>query len=546
MEQNQIIGNRYQLKQHIGRGSFGEVWLAADTFLGHDVALKFYVAMDGNGCSEFRKEYSKVAHLHHDNLLTPSYYDEWDGHPYLVLEYCPVSATAQIGRIDERQLWHFIADVAAGLAYMHDSKPTLVHQDIKPANILQKSDGHYAITDFGISVSLRSTMLRQSGREVSGSVGGSIPYMGPELFEAKPVPIMASDVWALGVTIYEMATGDLPFMGQGGIMLKNGAEMPILEGFSTQLNNLMQNCLAKETWNRPTAAEILEDINPCEPAAYAPTRREAPVVQPTENQTPNLKFSTDVDCKIYVDDEPMAEAHVGRITKLPLRQGEYLMRFVSLKNEADSYSVNITMPNADKMFEIRLKEIETEREAAEQKERQMEEEQNSLNRWLEMVYVEGGTFWMGAHSKKRFVGFLRREPDTTIPNYDECAEMDEDPVHQVSLSSFRIGKTQVTQGLWRAVMGSNPSSFKKGDNYPVENVSWNDCQEFIRKLNQKTGKRFRLPTEAEWEYAARGKAGNEFPWENESVKSGEGSVKIRNTGLSSSAFFRTEENEVII
>ena len=104
-----------------------------------------------------------------------------------------------------------------------------------------------------------------------------------------------------------------------------------------------------------------------------------------------------------------------------------------------------------------------------------------------MVGVEGGTFTMGATS----------EQGTSDP-YD-----DEYPTHSVTLSDFAIGETEVTQELWRAVMGNNPSSFS-GTNLPVENVSWNDCQTFITKLNQLTGKHFRLPTEAEWEYAARG------------------------------------------
>lgn len=76
-------------------------------------------------------------------------------------------------------------------------------------------------------------------------------------------------------------------------------------------------------------------------------------------------------------------------------------------------------------------------------------------------------------------------------------------MHSVTLSSFYIGETVVTQALWKAIMGSNPS-YIQGDILPVENVIWNDCQEFIHKLNQVTGKSFRLPTEAEWEYAARG------------------------------------------
>ena len=103
-----------------------------------------------------------------------------------------------------------------------------------------------------------------------------------------------------------------------------------------------------------------------------------------------------------------------------------------------------------------------------------------------MVYVAGGTFKMGATSEQK--------PD----DYK-----DEKPVHKVELSSFSICKFEVTQELWEAVMGSNPSHFQ-GARLPVEQVSWNDCQEFIQKLRQLTGKNYRLPTEAEWEYAARG------------------------------------------
>jgi len=121
---------------------------------------------------------------------------------------------------------------------------------------------------------------------------------------------------------------------------------------------------------------------------------------------------------------------------------------------------------------------------------------------FEMIKVQGGTFWMGAHSKKKG-GIFNKVPDENIPNYDEDAYYYESPVHQVTLSDFAIGKYPVTQAQWEAVMGSNPSNFK-GGNLPVENVSWDNCQEFIRKLNSKTGKTFRLPTEAEWEYAARG------------------------------------------
>ena len=100
----------------------------------------------------------------------------------------------------------------------------------------------------------------------------------------------------------------------------------------------------------------------------------------------------------------------------------------------------------------------------------------------ETVLVEGGSFQMGS----------------------SVGHEDEKPVHSVSVSTFRIGKYEVTQSLWFLVMGSKPSSNKPCDLCPVEKVSWDEVQQFIQKLNQLTGRRYRLPTEAEWEFAARG------------------------------------------
>ncbi len=123
-----------------------------------------------------------------------------------------------------------------------------------------------------------------------------------------------------------------------------------------------------------------------------------------------------------------------------------------------------------------------EKEAAEKEKRQKIIENLIAN----MVNVEGGIFTMGATSEQ-----------------GNDAHSDEEPTHQVSLSSFSIGRYEVTQEEWQAVMGNNPSKFK-GAKRPVESVSWDDCQDFIRKLNALTSMNFRLPTEAEWEFSARG------------------------------------------
>ncbi len=101
------------------------------------------------------------------------------------------------------------------------------------------------------------------------------------------------------------------------------------------------------------------------------------------------------------------------------------------------------------------------------------------------VFVEGGTFLMGS-------------PETEEGRHDDEAQ------HEVIVNSFYMQETEVTQELWIAVMGNNPSSVKTWDDFPVTDVSWFDCQEFIKKINELTGKSYRLPTEAEWEYASKG------------------------------------------
>lgn len=111
---------------------------------------------------------------------------------------------------------------------------------------------------------------------------------------------------------------------------------------------------------------------------------------------------------------------------------------------------------------------------------------------FKMIRVDGGSFIMGGTEEQ-----------------GNDVDVDERPIHQVTLSTFFIGETEVTQALWEAVMGDNPSCFKR-DDLPVENVSWYDCQEFIDNINMLTGLKFRLPTEAEWEFAARGGNSSQF------------------------------------
>ncbi|GAP71193.1 hypothetical protein SAMD00024442_1_6 [Candidatus Symbiothrix dinenymphae] len=256
--ENTVFDNRYRLIRLLGRGGFSEVWLVEDTKIdGAQAALKIYApgtGLDTSGTKLFSQEFALVFDLNHTNLLRPTHFDVYDNQPYLLMPYCEKGSAKQfVGSITEAQAWHFLHDVAAGLEYLHSQEPPVIHQDIKPDNILLNSKGVFLITDFGISTKARSTLRRS----VTNANAGTVAYMPPERFSEDNRPIRASDVWALGVSVFELITGDVPFE-QGGLFQKAGAAIPRIQtSYSAPLKELVYKCLSKETWDRPTAGDIV-------------------------------------------------------------------------------------------------------------------------------------------------------------------------------------------------------------------------------------------------------------------------------------------------
>ena len=258
LQENTLFANRYTLQKLLGRGGFSEVWLAKDNWTHLLIALKVYApgqGLDANGLQEFCGELASVYDLNHQNLLKPQHVDTWENMPYLIMAYCAQgSCASRLGKMSENDMWKFIHDVASGLAYLHEKE--VVHQDIKPDNILIDDAGNYLITDFGVSTRARST-LRKS--VVSSTAGGTTAYMGPERFSRQPAPTKASDIWSFGAMCYELLDGYVPFGEIGGGMQKGGAEIPALQAnVSDALKYTITKMLEKETWDRPTAATLVE------------------------------------------------------------------------------------------------------------------------------------------------------------------------------------------------------------------------------------------------------------------------------------------------
>ncbi|MDR2774741.1 MAG: serine/threonine protein kinase [Tannerella sp.] len=250
-----IVKERYSLLKILGKGGFSEVWLADDAWTSTRVALKFYApgtGLDDEGIQLFTHEFALLSDLNHNNLLKPSHFDIYENMPFLVLTYCENGSTLKlINHMSEEHAWQFLRDVAEGLNYLHSNTPPIIHQDIKPDNILIDRNGRFVITDFGISARARNTLRRNV---TNISTGGTLAYMPPERFGFDPSPIKASDIYSLGATMFELLTGNLPFGDHGGLLQKRGADIPVIKGdYSNRLKDIIYRCLANDTWERPTA-----------------------------------------------------------------------------------------------------------------------------------------------------------------------------------------------------------------------------------------------------------------------------------------------------
>lgn len=268
-EQGKLFDGHYKLIKSLSTsGGSADVWLAIDINTIDDtndeanatkVAIKIYRPkniIDIEGEYQFRKEFKKVFNCHHENIIQPTYFSVYNEMPYLVLPYCPSGSSEMlIGQSQsEKDLWKYIFEVASGLAYLHEHTPQIIHQDIKPANVLIDDNGNFAITDFGISAEMVG-----SDFENDDDSGGTFAYMAPERFDEKTPPMPESDIWALGATLYELITGDTPFGNYGGSKQKADTPIPpIKQNIPDSIKQLVNACLIYNPKGRPTARSIVD------------------------------------------------------------------------------------------------------------------------------------------------------------------------------------------------------------------------------------------------------------------------------------------------
>ncbi len=283
-QRGELFDGRYKLLRPLStEGGSADVWLALDAntvnnrerlldpepltdedleeLQGLRVAIKIYRpknALDIEGEQQFRDEFKIVFNCHHANLIHPTYFSIYHETPYLVLPYCEQGSAANlIGNLkDTKELWKFISDVASGLDYLHSSKPPIIHQDVKPANVLIDDKNNYAITDFGISANFgRNKHLYYYDDENSGTLA----YMAPERFKENVEPMPQSDIWGFGAALCEILTGDVPF-GETGGHAQQSPEVPLpkIPDVQPDIQRLIHACLDYNPDKRPTARQIMD------------------------------------------------------------------------------------------------------------------------------------------------------------------------------------------------------------------------------------------------------------------------------------------------
>lgn len=280
-DSGELFDEHYKLIRPLSTdGATADVWTALDTNTMSDisqldqiegltedeldeyglvVAIKIYRpanALDIEGEQRFRDEYMIVFNCHHTNLIHPTHFSIFRGIPYLVLPFCRFGSSERlIGReIEEEEIWKYILDVSSGLAYLHALQPPIIHQDIKPGNILIDDNNNFAITDFGISAKRGGQHEHHEDENT-----GTMAYMAPERFEEGTEPCPESDIWAVGATLYEMLTGSVPFGEEGGwLQIQDEGAMPSPPSCSADIQRLIRACLAKDKSQRPTATQLVE------------------------------------------------------------------------------------------------------------------------------------------------------------------------------------------------------------------------------------------------------------------------------------------------
>ena len=506
-----LQGGKYRIIEKLGQGGFGITYLAENTLLEGKVAIKefffkeycerddstSYVTVPTSSNREtvlrfkqkFIKEAKTIFRLNHPNIVRIHDVFEENGTAYYVMEYIEGESLGDMvkrrGAIPEAEALDYVKDVASALEYIHSKN--INHLDIKPGNLMKrKEDGKVLVIDFGVA---KQYDLATSQGTTTTPVGISHGYSPAEQYRKNGVQSFSpqSDVYALAATLFKLLTGSTP----PEAMEIQDEGLPVAELQAKQISRPVISAIAMAMKGHhertQSVAEFMSNLKSEDtqdtvvfPDATGTGRKR----KETEEKAAKEKAKVERKRK-ETEEKATKKKATFVVTIVVVAIVAIWLMIPSNKNKVEEELAKITEVSYSNGISSNKNKVEEE--LAKITEASYSKGILTVNGIkYNMVWVEGGTFRMGATSEQ-----------------GSDAESDEKPVHSVTLSGYYIGKTEVTQALWKAVMDDNPSIFN-GDNLPVDCVSWDDCQVFVRKLNSLTGQNFRLPTEAEWEFACRG------------------------------------------
>lgn len=267
---NNMIANRYEVFKHIGQGGMADVFLAMDTILNREVAIKILrseLCTDPVSVVRFEREAQAATTLSHPNIVEIYDVGEYKGHRYIVMEYVPGRTLKQVirsrGSLEPDEAIDIEKQLVSAVSEAHHKG--IIHRDIKPQNIIVKSDGSIKILDFGIAIAKGNIQVTQAN-----NVMGSVHYLAPELAKGKPASVQ-SDIYALGIVLFEMLSGDVPFKADSAVqvaLMQMRNEMPSIRTINPSIPQSIENIITRATAKDPSkryssCVDMLDDLRTC-------------------------------------------------------------------------------------------------------------------------------------------------------------------------------------------------------------------------------------------------------------------------------------------
>lgn len=467
-----LLSDRFRILKPLDRGGFGKIYLAEDTHNHYQHCVVKQLAYQSQGTwaiqraeELFAQEAQQLQQLgQHPQIPTLYAYFTEGANLYLAQEFVSGQTLLQElqhqGIFGEAKIRDLLLNILPVLRDIHVQG--VIHRDLKPENMMRRDDGTLVLIDFGVSRRFTESMLMKTGTTL-----GSQGYAALEqMQEGKSIP--ASDLFSLGVSCFQLMTHKVPytfFLQFGYSWVKDWqdhVQIPLSARLRSILDRLLQNNLRHRYGS---AAAVLADL-------------QAQQVVQVSGETFNSLSQLSVAPTKLVSSPPQAQppAPPSPPAAAPrLQTVQFEVVTVNAQGEMDQHR-----PQTAEYFEELLgKDIR-----------------------LAMMAIPGGRFMMGS------------------PKHELHRDVSEGPYHAVEIAPFFLGKFVVTQLQWRTVaalpkvsqdLHYDPSKFK-GASHPVEQVSWRDALEFCARLSRKTGREYRLPSEAEWEYACRAGTATSFSY----------------------------------